>query len=111
MKYGIQVIYYKENYGGDPNAKDFFHIQRVKMTSKGIVRDNYKNYYESRYMKRGEVYYTPRLGASYHFHDFTAKEYVLQHPKASNSAQIYALQKIKEIFKDNYQTKGSEYFK
>ena len=91
--------------------KDFFHIQKVKMTSKGIVRDNYKNYYESRYMGRSEVYYTPRLGNSYHFHDFTAKEYVLDHPKASNNAQLNALAKIREIFTEEYKKKGGFYSK
>ena len=111
MKYGVQILYFKENYGGDPSATDFFHIQKVKMTSKGIVRDNYKNYYESRYMKRGSVYYTPRLGKSYHFHDYAAKEYILQHPKASNLAQLNALENIREIFTDNYEQKGSQYFK
>jgi hypothetical protein len=105
MKYGIQLSYYKEHYAGDPTAKDFFFISKIKLTNKGIVRDNYKNWYESKYMGRNEIYQIPRLGKSYHFHEFTAKEYVIEHPKASNLAQVNALKEINKIFTE-YKSSG-----
>lgn len=77
---------------------DNFLIDPILFTNKGIKRNSYKNFYNKR-MGREPYYENPRMGDSYHFHEYTAKEYILSFEgRASNYAIIKALKEITSVF-------------